>query len=113
MEPFPPDTEWIIWMGTNRLSRKVKEIRHNPNASIHYFSKSAPGYVNLYGKAYLIDNSRMKDSIWRKSWEDFYPDKSNYILIKFVPDSLEMIYPAKNLPGDSLTWRPYRIILRK
>jgi general stress protein 26 len=113
MEPFAPGKEWIIWMGTNSRSRKVKEIEKNPVATLHYFDKSAPAYVNFYGKAYIVNDKTLKDSIWRQSWKDFYPGKSYYTLIKFVPDSLEMIYPAKGLPGDTVTWKPYGVVLRK
>ncbi len=112
MEPFPPDSGWIVWLGTNAKSRKVNEIKRNPIASLHYFDRSIPAYVNLYGKAYLVNDPEIKDSIWRKSWEKFYPDKSNYILIKFITDSLEMINPSENLPGDSVTWKPYGVIIR-
>ncbi len=113
MEPFPPDNEWIVWMGTNAKSRKVQELKKNARASLHYFDRSIPAYVNLYGKAYPVNDVRLKDSIWRESWEEFYPEKSNYLLIKFIPDSLEMINPAQNLPGDPVTWKPYAVILKE
>ncbi len=113
MEPFPPAEEWIIWLGTNAKSRKVAEIKRNPVATLHYFDRSIPAYVNLYGRAYPVDDRKLKDSIWREAWEEFYPGRSNYLLIKFVPDSLEMINPAENLPGDKETWKPYSVRLRK
>jgi len=112
MEPFPPDSNWTVWLGTNRLSRKVKEIRQNPVAVLHYFDRTSPAYVTLYGRAYLVDDPQMKDSIWRPAWEEFYPGKKNYMLIRFETDSLEMINPAKNLPGDSVTWKPYGVRIR-
>ncbi len=113
MEPFPPDSNFVIWLGTNRLSRKVKEIHNNPHATLFYFDASAPGYVSLYGKAELVDDEKSKQKYWRKAWKQFYPEKKNYLLIRFIPYRLEMIHPGKNLPGDSITWKPYEVILRK
>ena len=113
MEPFAPDSNWTVWLGTNRLSRKVAEIRQNPVSALHYFDRTVPAYVNLYGRAYIVDDERLKDSIWRPGWEQFYPGKKNYLLIRFETDSLEMINPAENLPGDSLTWKPYTVKLKR
>ncbi|NPA43677.1 MAG: pyridoxamine 5'-phosphate oxidase family protein [Chlorobi bacterium] len=113
MEPFAPDSTWVIWMGTNRLSRKVKEIERNPTAVLHYFDRGAPGYVTLYGRAYIVEDPLLRDSIWRPAWAAFYPDKSRYVLIRFETDSLELIDAGAGLPGDSLTWKPYGVVIRR
>ncbi len=113
MEPFPPDSTFTVWFGTNRKSRKVKEIRKNPYVSVFYFDRNAPAYVSLYGIAKIIDDPVSKQKYWRKAWANFYPDRKNYVLIKFVPYRIEMIAPSQGLPGDSVTWRPYTVILRK
>ncbi len=113
MEPFAPTDDWIIWLATNRHSRKVKEIERNPYVSLHYFDRSSPGYVSLYGRAQLVDDSLTKQKIWKKGWEKFYPGRQNYLLIRFEPERLEMIDVSGGLPGDSLTWAPYTVILRR
>ncbi len=113
MEPFPPDSTFVVWLGTNRLSRKVKEIRQNPQATLFYFDSQSPGYVALYGFAEIVENGPAYEKYWRKAWEAFYPAKKNYLLIRFTPYRLEMINPGQNLPGDSITWKPYEVILRK
>ena len=113
MEPLAPDSTFTIYMATNKHSRKVKEIEKNPRATMFYFDRTAPGYVSLYGFAYVVKDRKNLDRYWQKNWEQYYPGRKNYALIRFVPYRLEMIYPAKNLPGDSLTWKPYEVILRK
>ena len=30
VDPFPPDENMVVWLGTNPRSRKVAEIRRNP-----------------------------------------------------------------------------------
>ena len=112
MEPLAPDSTFTVYMATNKNSRKVKEIKNNPRATLFYFDRSAPGYVSLYGHAYIINDRKTLAGYWQKAWEQHYPGRKNYVLIRFVPYRLEMIYPAENLPGDSLTWKPYEVILR-
>ena len=32
MDPFPPESDFTIWFGTNTKSRKVDQIKNNPNS---------------------------------------------------------------------------------
>ncbi len=113
MEPFAPDSAWVIWLATNDRSRKVAELRHNPQMTLHYFDRSSPGYVSLYGKAFLVNDSTAKARIWRPGLEKFYPGRRHYLLIRFEPERLEMIDVGAGLPGDSTTWSPYIVRLRR
>ncbi len=113
MEPLPPGKNFTVWMATNKNSRKVKEIKTNPGATLFYFARNVPGYVSLYGHAYIVEDKETKDSMWQQIWEKYYPGKKNYALIKFIPYRLEMIDPSQGLPGDSLTWKPYTVVLRR
>jgi len=114
MEPFAPEDNFTIYLATNPKSRKVKEIQNNPVAALHYIDKPRVGYVSLYGKAYIVDNDSLKKKYWRVGWEKFYPDKkSGYLLIKFVPDYIEVVSPKDGLPGDAKTWQPESINLYK
>ncbi len=111
MEPFAPDSAWVIWLATNDRSRKVAELRSHPQMTLHYFDRSSPGYVSLYGRARLVNDSAVK-ALWRPAWEKFYPGRKHYLLIRFEPELLEMIDVGAGLPGDSATWAPYRVRLR-
>ncbi len=108
MEPFPPEENFIIWFGTNSKSRKVQEIENDPRATIYYFDESNNGYVVLIGKAFLINDTTEKEKRWKDHWKQFYPDRDkNYMLIKFIPDKLEVVSPKHSLSGDSITWRAH------
>jgi len=113
MEPFAPDSTWTVWLATNDRSRKVEEIRKDGRMTLHYFDRSSPGYVSLYGKAELVDDDSLKQKIWRPDWEKFYPGRRHYLLIRFRPERLEMIDVGGGLPGDEKTWSPYVVILRR
>ncbi|MEN8153420.1 MAG: pyridoxamine 5'-phosphate oxidase family protein [Acidobacteriota bacterium] len=105
MDPFPPDKNMVVRMGTNSNSRKVKEIKKNNKVTIYYEIPGGDGYVNLKGEAYLIDKEEEKRKYWKKGWEKFYPpDRNNFILIKVVPVKLEIVSYKNGLTGDPVTW---------
>jgi len=112
MQPFSPEENLIVWFGTNALSRKVQDIKHNPNVILYYASPDSSGYVVLYGKAILINDSKLKEKYWMESWEDFYPDRSHYLLIKVVPESMEIMSTKHGLTGDTTTWKVPSIDLK-
>ncbi len=108
MEPFPPEADFTIWLATNPRSRKVREINNCPIITLHYFDKKRLGYVSLYGRASLVNDADTKSKIWKDGWEKFYPDKDkDYLLIRFVPDSLELISITDNYTGNKNTWQPH------
>lgn len=113
MEPFAPDENFIIWLATNPKSRKVSQIKNNPKTTLHYFDKSNLGYVSLMGKATLVNDEATKATKFKDGWDKFYPNqKEDYLLIKFVPEMLELISIPNGFTGDSLDWKPHRVELR-
>ncbi len=113
MEPFAPDEAFIIWLATNPRSRKVKQLKANPKATLHYFDKKNLGYVSLMGKAILVNDHATKAAKWKEGWENFYPNKDkDYLLIKFIPETLELISIPNQFTGDSVTWKPHLVHLR-
>jgi general stress protein 26 len=114
VEPFLPEKNHIIWIATNPKSRKVKQLKNNATATLHYFDKNKLAYVSLMGNAYLVNNDSIKKVKWKKGWEKFYPNrKKDYLLLKFVPKYLELISISDNYTGDKNTWQPDKVILRK
>jgi len=37
MSTFTPEDNWVIWLGTFPTSRKVKQIKNNPNVVVFYY----------------------------------------------------------------------------
>ena len=105
MDPFPPIDEMVVWFGTNINSKKVQEIKNDPKVTLYYQSPNEVGYVLIKGKAFLLDDTLKKQTYWKKEWSRFYSDdKSNYTLIKVVPDKLEIIDYQHGITGDVETW---------
>lgn len=51
MDPFLPDEDWSVWLGTDRSTRKVRDIERDPRVTIYYYSSELVGYVSIYGTA--------------------------------------------------------------
>ena len=106
MNPFPPEEDMTVWIATNDRSRKVREIRRDPRVTLYYSDHSqAIGYVAIAGRAALVDD--MKEIVKRKRayWDTAFPDLKHLVLIKVVPERLEVIYYKKNIVNDPETWR--------
>lgn len=109
MDPFSPDDDMVVWLGTNINSRKVREIRYDSRVTLYYEAPNGSGYVVIQGNAYVIDDPEIKGKYWKEEWDTFYPDKSStYTLIKVIPEKLEIIYYKHGITGSSKTWAvPY------
>ena len=107
MDPFPPDSEMVIWLGTNSHSRKVAEIRRRPRVTLYYFDRESGAYVTIQGIARLIDDRNEKARHWKAEWQAFYPNRDkDYLLIEVRPLKLEVVNTRKGILGDPRTWLP-------
>lgn len=109
MDPFTPDEDFVIRLGTNPRSRKVDQIKNDPRVTLYYSDPdpNGPGYVMIHGKATLIDDPEQKAIWWKEEWTAFYENKEDdYLLIKVVPEWLEVVSYKHDIPGDSVTWKP-------
>ncbi|MFQ5637919.1 MAG: pyridoxamine 5'-phosphate oxidase family protein [bacterium] len=106
MDPFLPDENMVVWFGTNRKSRKVQEIRKNPRVTLYYSDDKGAGYVAIIGTARLVDDPKEKAVRWKEEWVEFYKDqKESYLLIKVIPEKLEIVNYKHGIVGDTETWR--------
>ena len=104
LDPFLPDSNMVVWLGTSINSRKVKQINNDSRVTLYYPARNAAGYVVIKGRAYIVQDSLKKQTYWKKEWARFYPeDKSNYTLIKVIPEKLEVIDYQHGIFGDSKT----------
>jgi general stress protein 26 len=106
MNPFPPEEDMTVWFATNTRSRKVQEMRKDPQVVLYYADHSkATGYVALSGRAVLVDD--MKEILKRKRayWDSAFPGLKNLVLIKVMPERLDVLNYGKGALGDEVTWR--------
>ena len=105
MDHFKVNPDFILYFGTNINSRKINHIKNNPIVTVHFNSKDNDGYVTVKGFASISDNSDLIEHYWKNEWDKFYPNKSNYRLIKVKIQSFEIISEKHNILGDSITWK--------
>jgi len=106
MDPFAPDENMVVWLGTNPNSRKVAHIRNGPRVAIHYMMSSAAGYVTLHGRARIVDDAAAKAAHWKPDWESFYANReTDFVLIEVLPESLEVMDYSQGIVGDPVTWK--------
>ena len=105
MDPFPPEKGSVVWLATNPKTRKVKDIKRDPRVTLFYFDKAGMGYVTLIGQAELVQDAKEKERRWKEEWRTFYPNRSkDYLLIRVIPEKMEVVSVKHNIVGDSQTW---------
>ncbi len=113
MDPFPPDNNLVVWLGTNTKSRKVDQIKNDPRVTLYYLDNDNSGYVIIYGIAELVNPQDEKEERWKDEWAAFYPNKADdYLLIKVSPEWLEVISESRGIIGDSVTWKPPMVFFK-
>ncbi|MFW5748116.1 MAG: pyridoxamine 5'-phosphate oxidase family protein [Chloroflexota bacterium] len=94
MQHFQPDDDLAIWFGTNPNSRKVAELRVNPQATVIFHDDSETAYVTVSGTVDIIDNLDTRRSMWMEEWRAFFPDGaegSDYVLLRLAPERVEIL----------------------
>jgi general stress protein 26 len=102
MSTFTPDENFVIWLGTNPRSRKIQQIRNNPNVMVFYYDTKSWSYVSIAGQASIVNEPEKKSKYWKESWTQFYPDpEEDYTLIQVTPERLEICSFKYKLFWDS------------
>ena len=104
VDPFPPDDEFVIYVATKPVTRKVEQIRGNDKVSLFYFDADGRNSVSVMGRAKLIEDLDLKQQMRRDADSaKIYPDfPDDYLLIKIIPNRVEGLLPGYR--GDRETW---------
>ena len=114
VDPFAPESDFTIWIGTNAETRKVQQVRLNPRVALLYFDSAKQHYVSITGVASIVRDAAEKSRRFKPDWKAFYKNGSNgddYVLIKIVPSRLEIVADSLGMRNDPVTWRPVTIAL--
>jgi general stress protein 26 len=105
MDPFFPDENMVIWMGTDRKTRKVKEIKNDPRVTLYYPHPQGAGYVTVYGTAEIVDDPELKKRYFKEAWARFYSEeREGFILISVTPNKMEVLDYNRGITGNLETW---------
>lgn len=100
--PFTPD--FVIWFATARNSVKVAEIKHNPKVCVYFADHvKSDGYVAVVGKAEIIDDKALLLSKKRDYWNGIPGWQDVFVLVRIVPEKLEVINYPRGVNSDPET----------
>lgn len=106
-----PDRSMIIWIATRPDTRKVDQIRGNPNVALYYNNDEAISYVSIMGTALLHEDVETitANNPFSEEWTArFFPDyPENMILIEIRPDWMEVM--GQGIAASDDTWRPQAV----
>lgn len=94
VQPFEPEEDLTIWVGTWSKSRKVQEIQKDNRVSLAFHDKEGTAYVTLLGLAQIERDTNKKRKYWREDWIGFLPqgpEGDDYVLVKFTPFRIELM----------------------
>lgn len=109
VDPFEPDSAFVVIVATNARSRKVAEIAADPRVTLLYLDAAGGSYVTVVGRAELVRDEASRLAFWKEEWAAFYQDRNlgeDYQLIRIRPTRLEVSSERHGIRNDSLTWRP-------
>lgn len=109
MQPFTPDEHLTVRFGTSPRSRKAREIQADDRVVLAYADATEIAYVVLKGRAALESDPAQRRSYWREEWRAFYPEGpegDDYVLIRFVPDRIELMNLTREVAPPPYGLRP-------
>ena len=110
---FTADEDLNIRIGTDKNSRKVSQIKQNPNVHICFYDQSTEGeieYVQIQGKAEVSEDPELKKSTWGPMGYLYStgPEDPNSVIITVKPSRAE-IWNIADLKKESkpvAVWEP-------
>jgi len=113
MNPFPPEEDMTVWIATNSRSRKAAEIRRNPVVCLYYADhNNAQGCVAITGRAVLVDDQAEKMKRKREYWTQAFPDWKYLVLIKVIPETMDVLNYRMGMLNDPVTWKTPTVVFR-
>ncbi len=90
---FEPYQENLtVYFSTNTASQKLRELAHNPKASVYYCIPSKFQGVMLSGLLEPVTDMDIKRGLWQENWTMYYPggveDPDNSVL-RLVPQMIK------------------------
>jgi general stress protein 26 len=91
--PFA-DENLTLWMATFLGSRKVAQIKKNPE--VHLTAgvatmETAESYLQIQGRAEILTDEKTKKTVWFDHLKNIFsgPDDPNYVVCKITPYRIE------------------------
>jgi general stress protein 26 len=114
VDSVAPDSAFVIWVGTSRLTRKVADITRDRRVTIMYANPAGQEYVTVIGTAVIDDDLAHKAAHWKPSWGMMSKDGyrgADFVLIRVQPSRLEISSVKRGVFNDPTNWLPAVVTL--
>ncbi|NOY07645.1 MAG: pyridoxamine 5'-phosphate oxidase family protein [Spirochaetes bacterium] len=81
-------SDFLVYFTTNTSSVKMDQIRGNPGVSVYYCKPDEWRGLMLGGIIEVVTDPGVKETIWQKGWELYYPGGANdpdYTILRLLP----------------------------
>jgi len=114
VNPFAPEEDMAVWIATSTRTRKVQQIRRDPRVTLYYANHAqATGYVAITGRAVLVDDRAEMIRRKRAYWDTAFPGFKDLVLIKVIPEHMDVLNYRRGAQGDPLTWHAPSVEFKK
>ena len=92
MQPFPPDDDLVVHLGTAPASRKAKQIEATGRALLIYQRNRDRACVIAHCRARILDDHQSRHRHFMRMWRAFWPagPDDNFVVIRCEPYALEI-----------------------
>ena len=112
MEHSGADDNMVIYLATIPTTRKLNQIKANPQVTLLFDNPGETAFVTLMGTATVhTDPHTVRQHAWQSdaSLAQFYPNfPQDYVLIAVKPRWLEVLSPT--IQARDADWRPQAVV---
>jgi general stress protein 26 len=94
MQHVKPDADLTLWFGTSVRSRKVREVRSTPRATVSCADPQRRAYAVLVGVVAVDEYLDRWRRFWQEGWKTFWPEgptARDYVLLRFTCERVEAL----------------------
>ena len=93
------DSMQVQYFSTNTSSKRVRQFRNSPKASVYYCDEAQFKAVLFTGTMEVCTDHDTKALLWREGFEMYYPkgvDDEDYCVLKFTADTVNFYHGLNN-----------------
>ena len=111
-DPQSSEKSFIVWIMTRLTTRKVDQIRRNPNVTLYFNDDARVTYTSIMGVATIHTDPNNPDAkrLYDQGYRDFFWPRfpEGFVMIEVKPRWLEHLGPE--IAANDTTWRPQAVI---
>ena len=117
VNPVDPHSSMTVWVMTRDSTRKIEQIRQNPQVSLYFNDDAKVSYLTVMGTAFVHtdpEHPRIKAMLARPALDGyadyFWPDfPKGFVMLEIKPNWIEYMDQEKLKPHRE-TWRPQAVL---